>query len=56
MVIAVMTEMLQLSWTWFGVWLSVEPKFEEFSLFCNLLLYEQAFGQLLNFYILLLAM
>jgi len=37
-VIVVATRMLQLSWAWFGVGVTVEPTFEEFSLFCNPLL------------------
>jgi len=38
LVIAVMMEMLQLIWAWFGIGLTIEPTFEEFSLFCNHLL------------------
>jgi len=37
-VIVVATKMLQLSWAWFGIGLTVEPTYEVSSLFCNPLL------------------
>jgi len=52
LVTALTKEILQLSWAWIGVGLTIEPTFEEISSFCNLWLYEQAFGQLLNLFIL----